>query len=259
MTDFWWLTSGEKRKYIYIELTHHKPLREQDGAPYSAFMNLPLVDVKNINQWRKQYQNTNVYRSLKVWADESGNDAMSGPFIVDIDNESEDLSDALVVTQETLEYLRSSYGIKDDDIHIFFTGHKGFNLEIRPKAVNIVGTQEEQESKAEDLRKAIIMNLQQGKNVGGGYSAVFKNGKVIFKDVRSGRELQQYELGSKTINLVSQRGTVIDRIYDYVRLHGSLNRWVSPKGEIARMKIELSINELKSLTIEEIIAKSERN
>ncbi|TET41106.1 MAG: hypothetical protein E3J66_05850 [Dehalococcoidia bacterium] len=170
---------------------------------------------------------------MKVWADESRNDAILGPLIVDIDNESEDLSDALVVTKKTLEYLRSSYNIRDNDIHIFFTGHKGFNLEIHPEAVDIRGTQEKRENRAEHLRKEIIKNLQQGQNVGSDCSA--------------------------TTNLVSQRGTIIDRVYDYVRLHRSFNKWVSLNGEIARMKIELFINELDSLTIEKIIAKSESN
>ena len=191
-------------------------------------MGLPLVNVRNIKQGRQQYQNTNIYRGLKVWADESRNDAISGPLILDIDNESEDLSDALVVTKETLEYLRSSYNIRDNDIHIFFTGHKGFNLEIRPEAVDIVGTQKEQESKAGDLRKEVIKKLQQGKNLG--------------------------------CNYVSERGTLIDPIHKHVRLHCSLNKWISKTGdEIARMKIELSISDLDSLTIEKIIAKSESN
>ncbi len=114
----------------------------------------------------------------------------------------------------------------DNDIHIFFTGHKGFNLEIRPEIVDIVGTQKEQESKAGDLRKEVIKKLQQGKNL-------------------------EY-------NYVSKRGTLIDPIHKHVRLHCSLNKWISQTGEIVRMKIELSITELKNLTIEEIIAKSER-
>jgi hypothetical protein len=161
MTDFWWLTAGEKRKYIYyVELTHHKPLREEDGAPYSAFTNLPLVEIGNINQWRKQYQNSNVYRSLTVWADKSKKDAISGPYIIDIDNESEDLSDALTVTREILKHLRGSYSVVKDDIHILFTGHKGFNLEIRPRALKIQGTMEEQENRKQYVRKEIIKKFQ---------------------------------------------------------------------------------------------------
>ena len=225
-SDFWWLTAKEKRKYIYVELVYHEPLKEEDDAPCSVFMNPPLVDVKNINQWRQQYQNTNVYRSLKVWADKSRKDALLGPFIIDIDNESGNLSDALVVTKEAVECLRNFYGIKDDDIHIFFTGHKGFNLEVHPRVLKIQGTMEEQKSQMQCIRKEMIKELQKGKNLVGNY--------------------------------VSERYTIIDRLHDHIRLHHSLNKWISKKGEVARMKIELSITELKNLTIEEIIAKSER-
>jgi len=226
-SDFWWLTAKEKRKYIYVELVYHKPFGEENDAPSSVFMNPSLVEVKNINQWRQQYQNTNVYRSLKVWADKSRKDALSGPFIIDIDNESENLSDALVVTKKAVECLRNSYGIKDDDIHIFFTGHKGFNLEIHPSALKIRGTVEEQENKTQRIRKEVIRKLQQGKNVKG--------------------------------NSVSERGTLIDSIHEYVRLHYSLNKWISKTGKIARMKIELPIHEFNNLIIEKIIAKSERS
>ncbi len=226
-SDFWWLTAKEKRKYIYVELVYHKPLKEENDAPRSVFMNPPLVDVKNINQWRQRYQNTNVYRSLKVWADKSRKDALSGPFIIDIDNESENLSDALVVTKEAVECLRNFYGIKDDDIHIFFTGHKGFNLEIHPRALKIRGTVEEQENKTQWIRKEVIKKLQQGKNIGG--------------------------------NSVSERGTLIDPIHEHVRLHYSLNKWISKTGEITRMKIELPIHEFSNLIIEKSIAKSERS
>lgn len=226
ITDFWWLTTREKRKYTYVELAHHEPLKYEDAAPYSAFIDLPLVGVKNIDQWRQRYQNTNIYRSLTVWADESRNDAISGPFIVDIDNESEDLSDALVVTQQIIKYLRDSYNIMDNSVHIFFTGHKGFNLEIHPRALKIQGTMEEQKSQMQCIRKEMIKELQKGKNL--------------------------------VENYVSERDTIIDPLHDHIRLHHSLNKWISKKGEVARVKIELSITELKNLTIEEIIAKSER-
>jgi hypothetical protein len=226
MTNFWWLTAEEKLKYIYVELAHHKPLKKDDHSPYMAFLNLPLFDIKNISQWRKQYQNTNVYRSLTVWADKSRNDAISGPYIIDIDNEAEDLSDALNITREILEYLQGSYSIVRDDMHIFFSGHKGFNLEVNPGALKIQGTVEEQENKKQNIRKEIIKKFHRGKNLG--------------------------------FNSVSKKGTIIDSLHDHIRLHSSFNKWISKKGEVARMKIELSIIEFNNLSIQSIIAKSER-
>ncbi len=163
---------------------------------------------------------------MKVWADESRNDAISGPFIVDIDNGSENLSDALIVTREILEYLRDSYSIIRDDIHIFFTGHKGFNLEIRPSALKIQGTVEEQENRKQYVRKEVIKKFHRGKSFG--------------------------------CNSVSEKGTIIDCLHDHIRLHHSLNKWVQNDGtKMARMKIELSLNDLAKLSIGKICEMAE--
>ena len=256
MTDFWWLTSSEKSKYTYVELVHHAPLKKEDNSPYASFMNPCFSLVNSINQWRDRHGNTNVYRSLKSWADESRTDVISGPFIVDIDNECEDLGDALTVARGTVKYVMDSFNIKEGDMRIFFTGHKGFNVEIRPSAFAIMGTLEQQERRAERVRKEIIKKLQEGKDVGGGYLATSQDGKVIFRDPVSGRELSSHELDRRTINLVGEKGTVVDKTHDYVRLHGSLNKWITAQGEMVRRKVELTLNELNNLTIEEILEKS---
>ncbi len=70
-------------------------------------------------------------------------------------------------------------------------------------------------------------------------------------------------------NWVSDAGTVVDQIYGdryhytlkhpYIRLHDSLNRWISRDGNTkTRMKIELTVEELDELPATEIASRSEK-
>lgn len=224
MNDFWWMTQEEEQKYIYVELVHHEPLKEEGDPAYSSFCNPYFAHISEIQQWRANHQNQNVYRSLKIWADKNKSDTLLVPFLVDVDNECGDLDDALTVTRETVKYICKS--IRDSDIRVFFTGHKGFNIEILPCAIGIVGTLKVQENKAECVRKEIIRELQQGKN------------------------------NISTVNIVSERGTLIDRIHHYVRLHGSINKWIENGTEKARKKIELTVNEVNNLSLCQILDRS---
>ena len=85
LTDFWWLTSEQANKYFYVELVHHQPLTDKDDAPHQDFNNPCITGIQSISKWRNKYQNTNVYRSLKIWSDNSKREALSGPFVVDIE------------------------------------------------------------------------------------------------------------------------------------------------------------------------------
>jgi hypothetical protein len=256
MSDFWWLTLQEKRKYIYIELVYHPPLAEEDDSPRQSFSSPYLAPVTEIGQWRANHQNTNIYRSLKVWKDQSKTEALSGPFLVDIDNENGCLDDALTVTREAVTCVLASYNVKQNDIRVFFTGHKGFNIEILPSALGIVGTPKEQENRVECRRKEIIKKLQESKSLGGGFVASYEDDKVMLKGPNTGKELSKADLLGKTVNVVSPGGTVIDRIHEYIRLHRSINKWIECGVIRARKKVKLTLGELNSLPLEQIVAKS---
>lgn len=258
-TDFWWLSPDEKRTYCYVELVHHEPLKDDD-SPSSAFSNPRVYSTAYIDQWRNwnEIHNTNVYRSLKMWSDVSKQKELRGPFILDIDNEHGDLDDALRVARKTVRYIKLHCNIAAEDMRIFFTGHKGFNIEIRPRVLQIQGSIEEQIQRSAVKREQIIKGLQHGKKLGGGYLAVFVSGKVIFRDRISGEELRRGELEQKNINMVSGKGTVIDDIHKFVRLRDSFNEWIESTGKISRRKRELTEDELNESTIEEIIARSEK-
>ena len=70
-------------------------------------------------------------------------------------------------------------------------------------------------------------------------------------------------------NQVSDTGTVVDQIYgdrlgyrlkhSYIRLHSSLNMWISSDGETkTRMKIELTFDELNKVSATEISRRAEK-
>ena len=50
-----------------------------------------------------------------------------------------------------------------------------------------------------------------------------------------------------------------DKFHDEIRLHNSINRWISNNGKtMNRMKFEISVSELKNMTADEICRKSEK-
>lgn len=250
-SDFWWITDQEKKDYIYVKLVHHAPLAESDSTA-SLFSNPDLVIVTAMEKWCANHGRINVYRALKVFKDKLATAGLSGPFILDIDNEKEDLNDALAVTREAVKHILTSFKVTENDIRVFFTGHKGFNIEVRPSAIGIIGSFEEQHSKVESRRREIIKELQKSKKlIAKGVGSYGENGKPICEISL------KYAWHLKTYNVVSELGTLIDEIHEYVRLHNSINAWIEDKVTKSRNKVELSIKELESLTIEKIISKSE--
>lgn len=227
MTDFWWLTFEQANKYVYVELVHHQPLTNEDNAPHQDFNNPCFTGIQSISEWRNKYQNTNVYRSLRIWSDNSKREALSGPFVIDIDNECGKLDDTLIVTRKAVKCIFNSYNLKESDLRLFFTGHKGFNIEVLPSALGLAGTQSEQDNKADCIREKIISELRRN----------------------AGLASQP----GQCRNLVSEQGTLIDLIHKHVRLHDSINKWIENGGQKARRKIALTLKELCSLQIEQIV------
>lgn len=253
MTDFWWLTTKQKQEYTCIELVHHEPLTKDDDSPYKAFRNPCFTTIENMKGWCDSFDNTNVFRELTIWSDKSKRHRKAGPVVLDIDNDNENLNDALLITRNTVKIIKKTYHIQSSQLRIFFTGHKGFNIEINPEAI---GIRDDLKNRAEVFRRDIMRALQTETGLGGGYSVQFEDDRAIIRDRITGKRLSSRNLWKKTLNLVSENGTIIDGIHDFVRLHDSINEWISQEGEIARRKIELDINELNQVTIEQIVEKS---
>jgi len=235
-SDFWWLNSNERSRYQYTEFGHHRPICD-DEDPSSVNWDTNTYSINELEHWRDRFQNTNVYRALRIASDSLGEEEIIGPFLVDIDNSDEDLGDALIVTRKTFCLLRDEFSVDINNLRIFFTGHKGFNLEIRPQDLGIRGSTNDQIRKSADVLHQITEVLRRGKSW-------------------------------QVTNCVSDTGTVIDQIYGdrfcytlkhpHIRLHGSQNMWISSDGKTkTRMKIELTFDELNKLPVTEIAGRAE--
>jgi len=90
ITDFWWLSPEETRKYRYVHLFHQEPYSDEpntDKDPISCPM-IPSetrYDFSFISQWKAKFSNINVFRSFTVYSSDSNGEEIIGPFLLDID------------------------------------------------------------------------------------------------------------------------------------------------------------------------------
>lgn len=233
-SDFLWLTPAEAKKYKYVYVRHQerysdKPCADKDPLSTNKYHSIDSngklsIEIKRyrlefIDQWKRKCENTNVFRSLNLFTGEQDGEELVGPLVLDIDRErgdwgkgyTQNLDDALEAARKLVkEYL---FRLKDDDFRIFFTGHKGFNIEVRPQALGIASNR----------------NREQG-----------------------------FDHRLKEINKIFGN-SFVDGYHDFLRLHDSINSWVSINGKIThRMKFELTSDELNSMSIEEICLISEK-
>ena len=176
-SDFWWLATDEAVKYKYVYVCYQEPYSDEpnsnkDPSSVSRFHSLDtngnLSEIERryplgfIDQWREKCANTNVFRSFGLFDAEHDGEELLGPFLIDIDREEDqlgkgyvqDINGALEATRRLVkEYLCQ---LEERDFRIFFTGHKGFNIEVRPQALGIfsAGNRWQQfECRLEDINK----------------------------------------------------------------------------------------------------------
>lgn len=235
LSDFWWLDNNQLDRFSFLEFGYHEPV-DNSQTPSIQPQKCQIAD---IDRYRSKYQNINVHRSLKLADNPSNGEVIIGPFLIDIDND-DSLEAAQEITKQTIQYLtKQNYLSPMKDFRIFFTGHKGFNIEIRPMVLNISGQIPDQIRLSNNIQVNIINHLR---NI--------------------------HYVQCETINAVDDFGTIIDSTYGsryfpelkhpYTRLHNSINSWVGDNGKItSRKKIELSYQDLLNKSIEDIIAVSE--
>jgi len=167
--------------------------------------------------------------------------------LVDIDNQdwtngySENLGDALTIAKQTVAFLTADWHLAaNSDLRAFFSGRKGFNVEIRPASLGIRGPVWQQLELSSQKLDEIIAHLRKQNGVTTGES-----------------------------NVVSQHLTQVDSIYGnrrfgcrlkhpYTRLHDSVNKWISKDGsEIARMRLEVSADQLMTETAPSIVFRAD--
>ncbi len=218
-SDLWWLPKNVAIDTLLVGLEHHEvvtddeiPLSlddwyhslDQDG---NLSHNREYHPINSLNKWRSACRNTNVYRTLKVFDENSREAIFLGPFLIDIDNSNEDLEEAQAVTKQVLNYLIEQLRLPLEDIRLFFSGRKGFNLEVLPQAIGINGLIPNQIRLSSNKLNDIIVFLRR------------KN------DIQDG-----------STNVVGSNRTVIERIYEnrfgyklkhpYIRFHNSINKWI---------------------------------
>ena len=236
-SEFWWLTLDEALKYKYVYVCYQELYADEpdsERAPYSVprffsidergsfSSSIRYYPLNFIEIWREKCSNINVFRSFGLSSSEQGVDKLFGPVIIDIDRQEggftkgyvQDLDQALEDARRIVnEYL---YQFEEKDFRIFFTGHKGFHIEILPRALGLINCERTKEQ----------------------YEHIIDNINDIFNRKKATR--------------------FVDKVHDEIRLHNSINRWIDKNGKmINRMKFELSIKELKNLSIDEICRKSE--
>jgi hypothetical protein len=238
LTDFWWLDDNERRKFAYLELCHSEL---KDDLTY-PFKQKQTIRVTKINEYREKYGNTNIFRSLILKDSLTEEQEILGPFIIDIDNDNGEngLEATRKITQQISDYLINDY-IKENDFRILFSGHKGFNIEIRPEVIGVTGSISEQILKSRKTLDVIISYLRQKNRV-----------------------------SEQVINFVDQLGTTIDKVYgdrfnnelkhSFIRLHNSINTWKAENNTIiSREKIELPYREFQNKSLREILVLAKPN
>ncbi len=249
-SNFWWLPDSASGNLLAVGLGHHRPIKDEDN-PMSLVWHRPLEVSKEpsdnpsvssldyVDKWRGACNNANVYRTLKVFDVKTREAAFLGPFLIDIDNSEEDIGDALGIARCAVGILVDSHKVDKGNLRVFFSGRKGFNIEVRPESLSI------RDSVTEQIKSC---------------------GKKLDKVIKALRSSGQIHNG--VLNIVSTKGTCIDPIYGnrfgyylkhpYIRLHNSINSWIRNDCKIIdRMKFELSIDELGCLSADEICRKSE--
>jgi hypothetical protein len=230
-SELWWLPDGFDVGQLRVGVGHHEPVAEDESSASVAWLHAldgsadePLYGVDVLSQWRTLWKDDNVYR-LSELHDSAGRPVLIGPFLLDLDNDR-DLGSALAVARAAFGLLRSpGYGIEAADVRVYFSGHKGFNLEVRPGALGIApdSSMRSQLQRAYDVQQALIGDLRRVRGV-----------------------------RNKTVNAVDDEETYADRIYgpgslrySYIRLPESLNVWVDVAGNrVARRRLLLDADEI---------------
>jgi hypothetical protein len=251
-SDFWWLPKETAGENLLVGLGHHRPLTGEEDpksvtccrqldANEKPCNNLDVYPLDFLDRWRNACNNINVYRTLKVFNKNSGEAVFLGPFVVDIDNGEENLEDALSAARQAVDFIIKHYNLATNDLRIFFTGHKGFNIEVRSEALRIDGS----------INNQIELSAQK-----------------LDKIIEALRDINKIE-GACT-NIVTNQDTCIDAVYGnrvggywlkhpYTRLHYSINKWVrNNDSKMARMKTEISLDELRNRNAADISLDAER-
>jgi len=114
--DFWWLSPAADPDFLVVGVGHTEPLRDDDKLglmirPLSASSTELLRPLSGLQQWRAEWSNENIYRTLRLF-DREGQPALFGPFYLDLDADdgpdgTPDLAAAAGDARRCVELLRA--------------------------------------------------------------------------------------------------------------------------------------------------------
>jgi hypothetical protein len=249
------MSDSEASQAWLVGVGHHAPLTDDDqpsvatiddsepvipdwfhslDEQHNLSRNFRLYPAHFLSGWSSACQNTNVYRTLRLYPKSSRNEPVVGPFLIDIDNQdwtngySENLEDARTIAVRTVELLTSRWDLAEGrDFRVFFSGRKGFNIEMRPTALGIRGSLHDQIRASADRLDEVVRELENGNSPPAGIDRIYGN--------RFGYRLK----------------------HPYVRLHNSWNKWISKGQAKKRLRLKLSAADLQAQPIESLCSRAE--
>lgn len=210
-SDFWWLTSEEAGQYRYVDLFHQEAYSDEpdtDRDPCSCPMRHSdkRRELEFLSQWKVMFGNMNVFRSYALYSSDIEGERLIGPLLLDIERIREgsyapDFDRALKDTRLLVKDCCSS--LEDKNYRIFFTRHKGFHIEIHPRAITTLHNIDRWKY-FENVRKDI------NKKFGNGFVDKFHNHVRLHNSINSwidysGRSvcLMSYEISVDEVHKLS--------------------------------------------------------
>lgn len=134
--ELWWASDKDRRDFGYA-LPAYQPTLSNGDLP--ELVDDDLIPIQDLMGWCESHDWVNVHRSLKLYSGRSQDSpVLSGPFLFDFDNSGENLLAACSTTQEALGFILSEYSLDPiRDRRTFFSGRKGFHIELRPAAIKL--------------------------------------------------------------------------------------------------------------------------
>lgn len=159
-SEFWWPTPDEMSKYTWLEVLHTDPHSDEPGSDLrplrvGSYRSVGLdgslscrrkrYHTDFLDVWRERVGNINVFRGLRLYSAEEDGTEMAGPLVIDIDSEDStarssgycpNIHHSLQTARRILDGPLS--GLSETDYRVYFTGNKGFSIEVCPKALGHV-------------------------------------------------------------------------------------------------------------------------
>lgn len=204
--EFWWASNADRRDFGYV-LPGYQPTLPNGDSPNPVYDD--LIPIHELADWCENHDWINVHRNLNLYSGRSQDCSVkSGPLLFDFDNSDENLIVACSTTQAALRFLLTSYSLDPiRDCRTFFSGRKGFHIELRPGGIN------------PDLLRTT------------GYFGRSQIEQDLIDHLR-----QLFGVEVETVNALDSEGTVLDTTKEAKRVNESNNVW-SDNGVVRKMKM----------------------